>query len=179
MKYDKRIINPVENICTPFDATPDMDGWIDTAKGYFAVNLESFYNLDECDYGVLKGVRHTADDEYEDMPYQAFIEKGERKGMIESYSYFLFASDVKFEKKKWRPFTLDEFLKRFPLLSPVTLRTKSGDLYTLCVTGQGVEKETQIEYVILGGRCYDFEELLNKYDLQDENGNWTPFGVEE
>lgn len=176
MQYDKRIINPVENIFTPFDATPDMDGWTDTAKGYFAVNLESFYNLDECDYGTLKAIKHTADDEYEDIPYQAFIEKGERKGVLEYYSYFLCAKDVKIEEKKWRPFTLDEFLKRFPLLSPVTFKNSANDeILVGCVTEYSKTKSR----VRLGGTVYCLEVLFKHCEYQDEDGNWKPFGIEE
>lgn len=174
MKYDKRIINPVENIYTPFDTVP-ADDFVGT-KGYFAVHIESFYDLDECGYGTLKGVKQTADDEYEDLPYQAIIEKGEREGE-DFYSYFLPAEEVKIEEKRWRPFiALDEFLKRFPLLSPVTFKNKTNDeILVGCVTAYSKTKPR----VRLGGTLFDFEELFTHYEYQDEDGNWSPFGVEE
>lgn len=172
MKYDKRIINPVENIYTPFDTVP-ADDFVGT-KGYFAIHIESFYDLDECGYGTLKGVKQTADDEYEDLPYQAIIEKGEREGE-DFYSYFLPAEEVKIEEKKWRPFTLDEFRAKFPLLSPVTFRSKNdGDPKTFCFIGYFADRR-----IVLGSDLCNLDALFERYELQDKDGNWKPFGVEE
>lgn len=170
MEYDKRIIYPNDNIWTPFGSTAEQEICVGL-EGYFTDCYYDFEDLDNCREGTLICINWDSA-----FPFEARVNKGKNTG---KFTFFLPARDVKPKEKKWRPFTLDEFLKRFPLLSSVTLRTKSGDLYTLCVTGHGVEKETQIEYVILGGRCYDFKELLNKYDLQDKDGNWTLFGVEE
>lgn len=163
MTLDKRIYEDRRIIFTCFtaEAAKKYLG----QQGFFADEMYAYHDLDHVDFRTLTEV---GDDE---TPFST--------GQL-CYQFFLPAEFVRpvEEKKEWRPFTLDEFLAKFPLLSPVTYRWKKGDRsFTMCVTGYEVSDGR--EYVILGGRYYGFCELVCENELQDKDGNWTPFGVEE
>lgn len=162
MQLDKRI-NDIGVILTCFsiEAAKEYLG----QQGYFTNTIDDYQNLEKfTDFRTLVRV----DDD--GTPFVA--------GDL-CYPFFLPAEFVRpAETKKWRPFTLEEFRARFSLLSPVTYRWKKGDRsFTMCVTGYEVSDGR--EYVILGGRYYGFCELVCENELQDKDGNWTPFGVVE
>lgn len=165
LEYDKRIIDPDENIWTPFGSTSDTD-ICEGLEGYFADAFYDFADLDECVYGTLTKIESDAD-----YPYYVTDERGN----VGQCCFFLPARHVKAKEKKLRAFTVDEFIEKFPLLSTVTIRNKS-DKTTLvkCVTGYS---KTQPKVYL--GSVYDLEELFKYYEYQDIHDNWKPFGVEE
>lgn len=163
MQLDKRI-NDTGSILTCFsiEAAKEYLG----QKGYFTNTIDDYQNLER--FTDFRTLAEVTDD---DTPFCT--------GQC-CYQFFLPVAFVRpAEEKKWRPFTLDEFLKRFPLLSPVTYREKKhSNCFTLCVTGYGcLEHGTAMVY--LGGFHNGLNTLFDCYELKDENGNWTPFGVEE
>ncbi len=130
-------------------------------KGYFADRIHPYQDLDKTHFGTLDKVD---DDE---IPFKT--------GRI-FYQFFLPAEFVRpAEEKKWRPFTLVEFLAKFPLLSQVTFRNKKSDVpKTFCFIGYIANGA-----IILGNDWYSLNNLFEDAELKDEDGNWTPFGVEE
>ena len=163
MQLDKRI-KDTGSILTCFTAE-DAKKYVGQ-KGFFADEIYAYHDLDHVDFRTLDRV---------DDDHVPFVVPGNL-----CYQFFLPAEFVRpAEEKKWRPFTLDEFLKRFPLLSPVTYREKKhSNCFTLCVTGYGcLEHGTAMVY--LGGFHNGLNTLFDCYELKDKDGNWTPFGVEE
>lgn len=131
-------------------------------KGYFADEIHAYHDLDHVDFRTLSEV---TDD---DTPFCT--------GKC-CYQFFLPAAFVRpvEEEKKWRPFTLDEFRAKFPLLSQVTFRNKKSEVpQTFCFVGY-----TANGAIILGSDWCSFDVLFADYELKDKNGNWTPFGVED
>lgn len=169
MKLDPRI-KSLSDILTIFDIDRAKD--FIGQKGYFADSLYCFDDLGSC---------------YRDILTDACDGQAGPFHRMESYNcqqFFIPESSLRpaetpAEKKKWRPFTLDEFLAKFPLLSPVTYRGKeNSNCYTVLVIGHGCSRNETMR-VNLGGYFYELNNLFNCYDLQDKDGNWLPFGVEE
>ena len=164
MKLDPRI-KSLSDILTPFDT--ERAERFERKKGFFANSIDCFRAGEPyCKYGTLLDVFDTPD---QADPFQ-------RREDGDLYSFFLPESSLKpEEKKKWRPFTLAEFRAKFPLLSPVTFRRKGDrDPNTFCFIGYMASGA-----VILGSNWYSLNDLFETSELKDENGNWTPFGVEE
>lgn len=159
MQLDKRI-NDIGAIMTCFsiEAAKEYLG----QQGYFTNTIDDYQDLEKfTDFRTLDRV----DDD--DTPFVA--------GDL-CYPFFLPAEYVRpvEEKKKWRPFTLDEFRAKFPLLSPVTLRGKTyREPKTYCFIGYTASGE-----IILGSSWFRLNNLFENYELKAEDG-WTPFGVEE
>ena len=159
MELDKRIkdIGAIMT-CFSIEAAKQYLG----QKGYFTSDIDHYRDLDLTDFGTLDRVDN------DDTPFCA--------GQV-CYPFFLPAAYVRpvEEKKKWRPFTLDEFRAKFPLLSPVTFRRKASEVpKTFCFVGY-----TANGAIILGSNWYSLNNLFEDYELKGEDGNWTPFGVEE
>ena len=139
-------------------------------NGYFANSLSGFnhidcfapYSLDEVQIGT-------------DKP---FVYKKE------SYALFLPADKVKKveEPKKYRPFTLEEFLNKFSVGTKISMREKdqTRSFYCLFEGYQTVNDQTEKSHIlVICSLWYSLNELLNKYEYLDEHGKWQPFGVEE
>lgn len=100
---------------------------------------------------------------------------------------YLPADKVKKIEKKWRPYTLEEFLDKFLIGTQIKFRKKKE--LQIVVHGCGVltgyscntnqVSEEDCFFVYLGVHAYSLEVLFETYEWQDENGNWCPFGVEE
>ncbi len=159
MQLDKRIYEDRRIIFNCFSAE-DAKKYVGQ-KGYFADRIHPYQDLDKTYFGTLDKVD---DDE---IPFKT--------GRI-FYQFFLPAEFVRpAEEKRWRPFTLDEFRAKFPLLSPVTFRRKTSEVpQTFCFVGY-----TANGAIILGSDWCSFDVLFADYELKDKDGNWTPFGVEE
>lgn len=176
MRYDERIINPVDNILTPFGITPVTDIYIGS-EGYFGDKLESFYNLDKCSYGVLNAVKHTAYDEYADAPYLCYVDETVER----FFSYFLPTKYVKTEKKKektYKPFinTEEFFIKtNFEMGDTIRIRSKIDKTeYHLMLVGW-----TDNELMLGNMQGLTFKELFHYFELWDGENKFQPFGVED
>lgn len=161
LKLDERIYEGLPFTCFTAEAAKRYVG----QQGYFAEKIHAYQNLDETRFGTLARV----DDDEVPFKTDRFF-----------YQFFLPAEFVRpAEKKKWRPFTLDEFLAKFPLMSQLTYREKkNSNCYTVCVIGHGCSRNGAMR-VNLGGFFYELDNLFNCYELKDKDGNWTPFGVED
>lgn len=127
---------------------------------YFSNVLEDFINLQNTQKRTLKGVytrqfRDTTDD----------------------FWYFCLPCEwVEEEKKepKYRPYTIDTFLKKFKLGDSIILRYKGSDTYEeLLFTGYSGEN------VHLGACVFGFNSLFNAYEFGIHYDEFVPFGVLE
>lgn len=79
-----------------------------------------------------------------------------------------------------RPFTLREFLRKFPPLKIVTMRKKDNPKLIKNLVFCGWEEPPSGDYFIaLGGVEFSSKFLFECFEYQDNNGDWQPFGVEE
>lgn len=159
MELDKRI-KDIGAIMTCFS--------IEAAKEY--LGQQGYFTSEIIDYQDLE--KHT------DFRTLDEIHDDDRPFIVGNvcYAFFLPAAFVKpvEKKKKWRPFTLDEFRAKFPLLSPVTFRRKKNGVPKIfCFVGYTADGG-----IILGTNWFNPKDLFDRYELKDKDG-WTPFGVEE
>lgn len=103
-----------------------------------------------------------------------------------AYEYFLPAEWLKPEEPecKWRPFTLDEFVKRFDLevgtrVFLIRSKTTPVNQRRLLLTGIIQDKDPCVCGVYLGGCYFTFSDLFDMYDVRFGKNDWQPFGVEE
>lgn len=169
-EFDERIEDPADiQSLTQFD-----DKYISTS-GYFSDYLCGFRHLKSCCRGTLTRINNT---DY--MGDYIFIcDNG-----IE-YRYFIPESLVKQEKpkkKKYRAFSLEEFLKTFKIGDIVTFRKKDSNrvehyMFTGYVSEAEVEHIAGMAKVTLGDNFGLGYLYINGYELF-LNGKWQPFGIE-
>lgn len=161
MELDPRI-KSLSDILTCFDIERAKE--FVGQKGYFADSLYCFDDLGSCCYGTLvdacdgqAGPFHRRDNSYE--------------------QFFLPESSL---KKKYRPYTLDEFCDKFPAGRPIKLRMRGGDeIGNFLLIGYWQKQGKEDAYIYIGRGSYDLEELFENYEWYDDaTGDWAPFGVE-
>lgn len=103
-----------------------------------------------------------------------------------NYRFFLPVAWLKPEEpeKKWRPFTLDDFVKRFDLevgtrVFLIRSKTTPVNQRRLLLTGIIQDKDPCVCGVYLGGCYFTFSELFQKFDVRFGKEDWQPFGVYE
>ena len=179
MKLDKRIISGKKPLdCFDVDIARQFIG----KKGYFGTHESQFMDFDTCSKCVMEELKEV--DNYDDCP---FISKG---GC--SYRRFLPAAWLKPEEpeKKYRAFSLNEFLERYKIGDTVTFRLKKDEYipeaeclieYKRMITGYEIlpeDKDTPGKGSILLGGCppTGLARLFEFYELEND-GKWQPFGV--
>lgn len=131
--------------------------------GYFSDSLCRFQDLKCCHKHTLININD--DEETGDFIFEC-------KGG--NYRYFLPESLLKPEEKKYRPYTLPEFIDEYSLGDEIILRRKDNR--------DSIKHRLFIEYeegtveVRLGSMWHTLEELFNKYELYADE-MWKPFGV--
>lgn len=102
------------------------------------------------------------------------------------YEYFLPAEWLKPENPegKWRPFTLDEFVKRFDLevgTRVFLIRSKRTPVNQkrLLLTGIIQDKDPDLCGIGLGPYFFKFSELFIFHEVKFGKNDWQPFGVED
>lgn len=170
MELDKRIL-PGKRPLTCFD-TEEAKQFIGK-EGYFADCTQVFTNVRRYAKKVL-----TAIDEKAQRCFQA--------AGGNNWDYFLPAEWVTPEKPecKWRPFTLDEFVKRFDLevgtrVFLIRYKTSPEHQKRLLLTGLIHDKDPALCGVCLGGFQFMFSDLFDMFDVRFGKNDWQPFGVEE
>ena len=166
MKLDSRIIKGKKPLdCFDVDIARQFIG----KKGYFGTHASQFMDLDLCPKCVVDELKEI--DEYDNSP---FISAG---GCC--YSYFLPAEWVKSEKN-YRPFTLNEFLVKFPMLTNITMREKGDNDCIVTCTVTAYRTRVMSADICLGVEWISLKELFDKYEYKSTLlGMWTPFGEEE
>ena len=165
-EFDKRIIDP-----STIQSFKQYDDKYVGVSGYFSDNLCRFQCLKSCCKGILTSISN------EDCVGD-FIFVNDSIG----YRYFLPESLLNEEKpKKYRAFSLEEFLNTFKIGDVITYRAKGSNriehhLFTGYVSEVDVDNIPGIAKIMLGnpfGLGYLF---TNDYELF-LNGKWQPFGV--
>ena len=134
--------------------------------GYFSDSLCRFQDLKCCHKFTLISINN--DEEAGDFIFES--EGG-------NYRYFLPESLLKPVKKGYRPYTINEFIKEYPLGSQLLFRPKSGSMemhrliegYNDHLNGTGT--------LFLCGAGFSMSELYDNYEIF-KDGKWKPFGIE-
>lgn len=168
MKLDPRI-KSVSDILTPFD-TERAEQFIGQ-KGYFGIRLVYFSDLKKyCMYGTLA---HILANPVQVDPFLKM--EGD-----DQYQFFIPESSLKPIEKKYRPYTLEEFMTIFPIGRPIEFKAKETDGVRLRLALLGYREYSEGANIYIGPYYYDLEELFEDYEWhEDATGDWVPFGVEE
>lgn len=175
MELDKRI----EALTDILSVTAGCHDWeLMTKKGYFANTIFDFRDLKRlCAYGEYAGWREHN---------QCFLCK--QAGDETYYSYFLPESRLLPEEpeKKYRPFSLEEFLKIFDIGDQIGFRSKdNGEVkhamfvgYTDDFLADNSDRSDGENDVMIGIYRFSLSYLFDNYELLLEDG-WQPFGIKE
>lgn len=147
-------------------------------KGYFFDEFVQTKDLSKCRYGELIDI--TTHDDRNDLCFKAEYEEG----IIGFYRFFIPEADLKPEepKKKYRPFTLAEWIGQHAIGDVIRYRCKSQKIelrhmYVGYAYGIGTDiKNTTSGTLTLGVASYTMDYLLEDYEIE-VNGEWLPFGV--
>ena len=155
---DKRIL---KNPLSGFDTDEVKRCLYTSKKGYFGSYVDDFEDVRQLTFGTLRCVEDGLFSPNED----------------EFYPFFLPEDYVSPEpSEEYRPYTLEEFRSKFPLLSVITFREKDGGtVYTQCFLGY-YDYEP---FITLGACEFHLEELFKEYELLDSENKYVPFGVKE
>ena len=139
--------------------------------GYFSDSMCRFQDLTTCVKSTLTGI----DKNVEAGDYIFENEYG-------NFRYFLPESLVKPVEKKYRPYTLAEWIGQHTIGDVIRYRCKSQKielrhLYAGYGYGIGADiKNTTSGTLTLGVASYSLDYLLEDYEIE-VNGEWLPFGV--
>ena len=169
MKLDPRILEGKK----PFSvfSTEEAREFIGE-KGYFTDLTGHFRNIKDHRIGTLQSI----DQEATHTPFWANFTDWPSG----AYDYFLPAEWVKPEepKKKYRPYTVMEFIKDYPLGSHLHFRPKDQTMemhklitgYNDCLNGSGT--------LFLDNGLFSLLRAYEDYELF-KDGVWQPFGIED
>ena len=156
MELDKRIIEGKRPLtCYEIEEAEKYVG----KKCYITNNYDFFRNLDLTHQTILKGVENC------EVPFHYDSDmKGE---------FCLPCEWVKQSEKKYRPFSLEEFLKIFDIGDQIEFRCKdNGEVKHTMFIGYADDD------VMIGIYRYSLSYLFENYELQ-YLGHWQPFGILE
>lgn len=173
MKLDERIL-PGKRPLTCFD-TEEAKKFL-KEKGYFSNNLSRFCYLKNCNQGCLRNIFvqnekcFVAISDYPDTDYKYFLPDAWLK--------------PKKTEIKWRPFTLNEFVKRFDLevgtrIFLMRSKTTPENQRRLLLTGILQDENLGACGVCLGGFYFTFSNLFDMFEVRFGKKDWQPFGVED
>ncbi len=173
MELDKRI-KDINTIQTILHYDVDCIG----CKGYFFDEFVRTKDLSKCRYGELIDI--TTHDDRNDLCFKA----GYEEGLVGFYRFFIPEDHLKPVEKKYRPYSLDEFLKIFNTGDLVEFRYKDSDevkcaMFTGYITDvDGIDDKTPGACeIMLGIFHYSLLDLFKDFE-RFYNGRWWPFGTE-
>ena len=137
-------------------------------KGYFTNDIGDFSNLDDCYYGTLNVVDNNSSRSYLNKDFSRY------------FGFFLPEKFVKQKqaKKKYRPYTLEEFCNEG--FEVVVFRSKYDKSLEYHVRYNGyVKYDNGVYLIVFGNKLYPLNELFENYEYLDDDGEWKPFGVEQ
>lgn len=171
MELDKRI-KDINTIQTILHYDVDCIG----CKGYFFDEFVQTKDLSRCRYGEL--LELDFDKDKHDLCFKAELQSGNT-----SYFRFFIPEDaLNPVEKKYRPFTLAEWIGQHTIGDVIRYRCKSQKiefrhLYAGYAYGIGTDiKNTTSGTLTLGVASYSLNYLLEDYEIE-VNGEWLPFGV--
>lgn len=137
---------------------------------YFSDSPRSFANIDNINVATLTSI-----DGGDIHPYK--LENTRWRYATNLILPYEWIKEPEKKDPKYRPFTLDEFTKRFSLGDEVIVRRK-GERNKIRHRLFVEYTEDEIQIVHLGSYWFTFEELFDEYELLT-NENWKPFGIKE
>ena len=169
MDLDKRIKNNHRPLCV-IDVKWAM-GFIGK-NGFFADAINHFENLSECQSGLLISAKDKKLHPFEcDNQWH--------------YSFFIPEEWVKEPEKKYRAFSLSEWVNQHEIGEVIHFRNKDykQEFYAMYVgyvidSGEDTEDIRTTGRVMLMTWAYFLENLFEDYEIE-MNGEWRPFGVIE
>ena len=162
MKLDSRILKGKKPLdCFDEDIAKQFIG----KKGYVTDFLQDFCNLNKVKVSELKTVLHT------ELCCYLCGSVGKK--------YFLPLEWVKEPEKKYRPYTLAEWIEQHEIGEVIHYRSKSGEIelrqmYVGTRHSQGIKNI--IVKITLGNESHTLDYLFENYEIE-VNGEWLPFGV--
>ena len=173
IKLDKRI-KDFSDVQTAIRYNDDLIG----EKGYFTCDLVDLQDLTDCEYSELAEIETSLNDNIFRTPRDVKIGRS-------GYSFFVPESPLRPVEKKYRAFTLREFLERYKVGDSFLIRTKESPikaercvLFTEHSTEFYNDGRVDDESVCLGIRNYCFQSLFDCYELYNGK-DWQPFGIED
>lgn len=141
-------------------------------KGYFTNNIDFFKKIDLCVYGTLEEV------------YDNYADAFQMRDNMKPFRYFIPECFVKPKEKKCRPYTLQEFLKKFPIGKPITFRQKRATGFERCLIINGYSRDKWNDqptpYICIGNILYSLDALFIDYEYKEDCAeDFKFFGVEE
>ncbi len=168
MKLDKRIKEGKRPL-TCFDV--EIANQFIGKKGYFSHYIDNYADLKNTVLGTLGSTGDTFHESFccTEETFDNYY-----------YEFFLPAEWVKEPKKKYRPFSLNEFTELYAISDVVTYRIKDCEvieqsMFIGCQSSNDGDTPGN-GYVVIGNCKYSLKELFNNYELQYLN-HWQPFGV--
>lgn len=169
MDLDKRIKNNHRPLCV-IDIKWGM-AFIGK-NGFFADAINCFENLSECQSGLLISVKDKKLHPFEcDNQWH--------------YTFFLPEEWVKETEKKYRPYTLAEWIDQHEIGEVIHFRNKDykQEFYAMYVgyvidNGEDIQDTRTTGRIMLMTWAYFLENLFEDYEIE-MNGEWRPFGVIE
>ena len=172
LTLDKRI-KSIDDIQTIICNNNDFVG----CKGFFFDEFIQTKDLTKCDYGTLVNINGDSDDHC----FKARDENGNER--IGYYRFFIPEKLLKPIKKKYRPYSLAEWIDNHEIGEVINYRSKSaGIMFCHMYTGYAYDKDGDLTKInkgtlTLGVASYSFNYLFEDFELF-YNGRWWPFGVE-
>lgn len=165
MDLDKRIKNNHRPLCV-IDIKWAM-GFIGK-NGFFADAINCFENLSECQSGLLISVK--------DKKLHPFECDNQW-----NYTFFIPEDWVETKEKKYRPYSLTEWINQHEIGDVIHYRSKSGEIelrqmYAGTRHSQGIKNI--IVKITLGNESHTLDYLFENYEIE-VNGEWHPFGIKE
>lgn len=172
MKLDSRILKGKKPLtCFDIEIAKQFIG----KKGYFSHYVDNYADLKNTALGTLGGTGDTFHESFccTEEPFDNYY-----------YEFFLPCEWVNPEepKKKYRPYTLAEWIGQHTIGDVIRYRCKSQKtelrhLYVGYGYGIGTDiKHTTSGTLTLGVASYTLDYLLEDYEIE-VNGEWLPFGV--
>ena len=162
MELDKRIIEGKKPLDC-FDAeNKELIKPFLNKEGYFSNNLENFCLLDGCFKRLLRNVFKDVKDCFND-------------GDGRDWKFFLPVEWVKEPEKKYRAFTLTEWINQHEIGEVIHYRSKSEEIEAH-VMYMGTYHHKNKGTIVLGVASYTLDCLFEDCEIE-VNGKWQPFGV--
>ena len=166
MELDKRIIEGKKPLDC-FDAeNKELIKPFLNKEGYFSNNLENFCLLDGCFKRLLSNVSKDVKD-----CFKTSINDGDGG----DWKYFLPVEWVKEPEKKYRAFTLAEWIENHKIGEVLHYRSKSEGIEAH-IMYMGTYQHKNKGTIVLGVASYTLDCLFEEFEIEID-GKWQPFGV--
>lgn len=168
MKLDSRIIEGKKPLdCFDAENKELMKPFLNK-EGYFSNNLENFCLLDGCFKRLLSNVSKDVKD-----CFKTSINGGDGG----DWKFFLPVEWVKEPEKKYRAFTLAEWIDQHEIGEVIHYRSKSEGIEAH-IMYMGTYHHKNKGTIVLGVASYTLDCLFEDCEIE-VNGEWQPFGVME